>query len=485
MSIYIYNTDTLKSRIKNLKKSLLACEGIDNLSLGTCRDLVAQSLDWNDWNDLYLGHQKRGNADFSIYDSPNYMMFNGRWFHGEQQKRDARLRLAELIHTTFQEKLGDTLSWSLAEVVWPQTAFEFSKTSTVVHTNAIAPEYWRDGLLIDSESRKSFFDFRQKVLLPHVAKYGGVVFCTPGELKNILSYFNDQEEQAHHVVVDEDYGDLFNKNDLQPSSILSRLSWEDNENNSLKDVIKHLLSLYVEGRCLENGVKISPDDIKTFLNTQFSTENTHALKIPVSQNLASEVLGGKVAESLGFFFDRLINTNYLLPPLSVTDIPHLKKPVIMVTHSDSLLAHSVLSALMSHFYDQQQMVQKGQLSVSSSTPPKLLVSGYTDQLTFPGLAASTIYSGAANWSVVLPQNMNLDRRYKTTEMPMIVANIGNIVRIEPDTLRNKLFKKSQAKWFTLRNSHLDVEDTMRAMAEYHYDPQKTEELMPSINLRWK
>jgi hypothetical protein len=484
MSIYLYSMDTLKPRIKTLKKSLLACEEIDSISLGMCRDLVAQSLNWKDWNALYLGHQNKSNADFSHYDSSNSVMFNGQWHYGEQQKRDARLRLTELIHTNFQGKLGDTLSWSLAEVVWPKTVFEFSKTSTVVKTKDIAPEHWRGGLLIDSNSRESFIDFRQKVLLPHVAKYGGVVFCTPGELKDIASYFNDQCEQTHHVVFDEDYSDLLNKNDLQPSSILSRLSWEDNADKSLKDIVEHLLGIYVEGRELTGDVTISPKDIETFINTQFSPENTHALKIPASKNLADKVLDEQVAESLCGFFDRLINTNYLLPPLSVTDIPHLKKPVVMVTHSDSLLAHSVLSALMFHFYAQYQKAQKGQISISSTTPPKLLVSGYTDQLTLPGFAMPTTFSGAANWSVAIPQNMNLDRHYQTTEMPTIVANVGNIVRIEPDTLMNKLFKKPQAKWFTIRHSNLGIEDTMKAMACYHYEPEKTAELIPSISLRW-
>jgi hypothetical protein len=462
----------------------LACEGIDNLSLGTCRDLVAQSLDWKDWNALYLGHQKKDGSESFDCDSSSSVMFNGQWYYGEKQKRDARLRLTELIHETFKEKLGDTLSWSLAEAVWPKTTFEFSKTSTVVNTKDIAPEYFRDGLLIDSDSCKSFIDFRKEVLLPHVANYGGVVFCTPGELKSILSYFNDQCEQVHHVVVDDDLGDLFNKKDLEPSSILSRLSWEDNGNKSLKDIVDYLLRIYVEGRRLPGNVTISPEDIEKFINTQFSAENAHALKIPASKNLADKVLDTEVSESFCGFLDRLINTNYLLPPLSVTDIPHLKKPVVMVTHSDSLLAHSALSALMFHFYEQYQKAQKGEISVSSSIPPKLLVTGYTDQLTLPGFAMPTTFSGAANWSVALPQSMKLDRHYKTTEMPIIVANVGNIIRIEPDTLLNKIFKKPQAKWFTSRNSQLDVEGTMKAMACYHYEPEKTAELIPSISLRW-
>jgi hypothetical protein len=476
MKTYLYNADTLKPRIKKLKKALLACEGIDDVSLGTCRDLVAQSLEWDGWNDLYQGHQKNnGVASLPPYELNN-VMFTGRWYDSENHKREARLLLTELIHTTFSDRLGDTLSFSLAEKVWPTTAFEFNKKSTV-HTGEIAPEHWRDGLLIDSETQEGFIGFRKNVLLPHVAKHGGIVFCSPGELKNILSYFNDQEEQEHYVLVGDDYHDLFNEHDLQPSSILSRLSWEDNEDSTLKNVVEHLLRTHVEG-------KISPSDVGLFLDAQFSENQVRSFQAPACNNVASEVLDKGAANTINGFLNRLIDTRYRLPPLSVMDIPRLDKPVVMVTNSESLLAHSVLSPLMHHFYAQFKAVQERQQGASSSTPPKLLVLGYRDQLTLPGFGAYTIYSGAANWSLVLPQHMKLDRGYTTTEMPTLVANVGNIIHIKPITFLNKLLRKPQAQWFTLRFSGLRVEDTMRALAGYHYEPEKTAELLPCVDIMW-
>jgi hypothetical protein len=112
MKIHLKNLDALKSRIKKLKQSLNEFEGLSP-SLGLCRDLVAQSLNWDDWNDLYLGHKPPGLLTDRI-------LFTGNWFRDETTKEDAFKKLLVLLQSSFVE-LTDKHDEAaiLSAKVWP------------------------------------------------------------------------------------------------------------------------------------------------------------------------------------------------------------------------------------------------------------------------------------------------------------------------------------------------------------------------------
>jgi hypothetical protein len=476
MKIYLKNPDTLKPRIKKLKQSLNEFEGLSP-SLGLCRDLVAQSLNWDDWNDLHLGHQKPGSA----YDS---VLFTGRWYDGESNKQEASGNLSELI----SERFGDMITsleatQSLALLVWPVSTSVFhdmlkqDKVDTIL-INDIPDYYLRDNILVDVETPVSYEKFIKAHTLPFISQHGGVIFCKPSEANSILQYFHDRGEE-HGVIISQDYVYIIDDTMFFSTTTNHHLVWEHDEDNLMLNTFEHLLHQ-------RTGGKMQPADRARFI-TWLSGKMQHGDTLTVASFGAH--LCDKIHESshdvINGVIESLSQEQFLGEPMSLTQLTTPPYPMVIISHSDDFLGHAVLSAFMHFISSAHERISKRECCATSQKPPSLLVLGLGDQITLSGFAASTIRSGAANWSVMVPQHSHriAHHQYEGTEMPTFVANPMNIFRLKPDTFKQRLLRQPQAYWYCARNGRANLRTVMRCMGEYADKVDNLNKSVPPIPLK--
>lgn len=459
MKIYLKNTDTLKPRIKKLKESLCKLHGVSP-SLGLCRDMVAQSLNWSNWNELYLAHEKLG----SVHDR---VLFTGRWYDGESNKEDARANLVKLMSTEFGEHVTSLEDFTaLAMLVWPKSTFDFNHTNKkgkppALPIGDVPHHYLRDNILVDVDTQASFDKFTQTHTLPFVSMHGGIIFCKPAEAKGIIKYFHDRGEQ-HGVVVTKDYSDLVEDSMFFETTTRHHVIWEHHADNLTLDTLEHILHQYTEG-------KIRADDraaYRAWLSGEINEGDT--LTIDAFGAQLCPHIHESSHEIINRIVERLPEEQLEGAPISLTQITNPPYPIVIISHSEDFLGHVVLSAFMRFIRNEADKIRKREKSISSEKAPSLLALGLGDQITLDGFAVETSYAGSANWSVMVSQYSEriAEHQYVGTEMPAFVANVMNIFRLIPRTIKQRLLMQPEVSWYCVRNGRGDLQDVMRSMSQY-------------------
>lgn len=411
MNIYLKNTDTIKPRIKKLKKALLEKEDI-NASLGLCRDLISKSLGWDDWNSLYLAHQKPGHKH-------DRTLLTGRWSSDELNQQEARANLEKLI----AEHLGDFISShynlnSLARVVWPgikSEIFEILESQKATAASSIPPHYLRDNILVDIDTEKTYKEFTQKVTIPFISNHGGIIFCTPNDAQHIIERFHNLGEK-HGVIINSDYRDLISDRMFFEETQIHHIEWGDHQDESTQETILHLSHIYA--------------------------------KETITKRLSKSQITGEA--------------------ITLNDITDPSYPMVVICHTDDFLGHVILSAFMNLISRERAKIACREKSAPTTETPKLLVLGLNDQIQLPGFAMGTHFSGVANLTVMMPQyNYRLTHhQYVGTEIPIFVANVSNIFSSRQPTLKQIILRQSQSKWHNIRNFKGELLPHIRTFAEY-------------------
>jgi hypothetical protein len=476
MKIYLKNPNTLKSRIKKLKQELNTFDGISP-SLGFCRDLVAQSLNWEDWNALYLGHQAPGELHDRI-------LFTGRWYDGESNKEKCLERLYQLITKHFGETITSYEAKSLLSMtVWPirkPVFHEILKQKKIPNFPAseIPDHYLRDNILIDSENRETYQTFKENVLFPRLSKQGGIVFCTPLEAKVAIKYFHDKGER-HGVVTNSDYLDFVDETMLNNETTTNHhITWAHDNDGIMLKTFEHMLHNYTEG-------KMQPNDrtlFCTWLSSKIKEGDT--LSTPKFSATHCDCINDPSNPLIDRLIERLASEQRKGESISLTELVATPYPLIIISHTDDFLGHVVLSALMHVFSLTRDKIEQREKSAPSENPPKFLVTGYNDQVILPGFATGFFYAGASSWSLIIPQEHADRGRYIGTEMPTVVANVANIIRLTPKTIQRAIFREPLAQWFCIRNGKVAIDDVLRSISSYGERDSDIEKYIHTIPLKW-
>jgi hypothetical protein len=479
MKMYLRNPNSLKSRIKKLKQSLSSFEGLSP-SLGLCRDLVAQSLNWADWNALYLGHKAPG----SLHDC---VMFTGRWYDGESNKSRALNNLFELISSRFGEVVTSFENKrTLAMLVWPASTSEFHNELTqnkvdTISVNQIPAHYLRDNILIDVDTKKSHEKFTEACILPFLSKNGGVIFCTPIEARSVIKHFHERGEQ-HGVIVDADYRDLVDYTFFFDTTIRHSIVWQQDEDNLMLEAFKHMLH---QGT---NWDAQQPNDTTVFCSW-LSSKIKNGDSLSVEDNGASlcEHIHETSHQLINGVIDRLLSEQLGGELISLAKITKPAYPIVIISHSDSFLGQTVLSAFMQYMKSKAIKVNQRERSTSSARAPHLLVLGLGDQTTLSGFGALTIFSGASDWSVVIAQynQSGINRQLFGTEMPILIANVSNIFRLKAPTIMQRCLMNDQSHWYCVRNGTGDLQDVMKSISRYCDKGFDIDKHIPPIPIKWK
>lgn len=476
MKIYIKNTDTLKPRIKNLKQAISRFDGLSP-SLGFCRDLVAQSLNWEDWNALHIGHRVPGTIGDNV-------LLGCRWSDGELNKEKCLERLFDLITKHFGEVItSHEEKMSITMIVWPlgKTVFSdlFAKKKTPkLSAREIPGAYLRDNILVDSNTSENYLGFIKKFLLPRLSLQGGVIFCSPLEAKEAIRYFNERGER-HGVIISSDYQELVKENPLGgPFTTRHKVTWQNDSDGLMLRTFGHLLHV-------QTGGKMPPSDRGLFLSWVSSKIKEHETLDSLKFNATHCDDIKNVSKPLVNQIVSLLSSGQLKGAnMSFAELVAPPYPIIVVSCTDSFLGNVILSSFISEFELKRNKISKRESSFPSEKIPRLLVTGYNDKVGIYGFGATSLYSGCANWSVVVP--LNLTANYHRLEFEMVVfkANVANVVYLTQMTIKRNILRAPIAYWFCVRNSKKSLTGALLSIPSYGEVNKDIKENIYSIPLKW-
>ena len=480
MNVYLHNIDTLKPRIKKLKRALLLQFGIE-IPLGTCRDWVAKSIEWEGWNSLYQAHSKGVVPKFQSTRDRPFPMFTERFIDGELNKLSARVLLASIILDNHKKTLTPKDCGGLAEEVWPKNNPKYNSASTLC-VNELNPSFLRDGITIDSPSKELYATFRNTLLLPHIAKYGGVIFCTPSESREVIGCI-DEHCESHYVFFGDDNPESVG-NYISKKSLVSNIEWDNNQENIARKVLEISLDKI-------EGEKISPLQRKSFFDELFKDGSESPLKETELIVAANKIFDEGDSKRICAFLTNLdkytnpfIGNEKATHNLPLSQIYATNKPIVVVANHDDLISLAVVGAIMSssssaYKRNSVELMKKVELNA----PPKLFVLGYNEEITIPGFGVCSGLFPYLRWSIVFPQDIRTSgERCISSETVIGMSNTANLVRLNKRSVAAKLLRKPHGKWFSYKLSPDVSVDTISDLSMYLSDLGEKEPTLGYVNI---
>ena len=476
MKIYIKNTDTLKPRIKNLKQAISQFDGLSP-SLGFCRDLVAQSLKWEDWNALHIGHRVPGTIDDNV-------LLGCRWSDGELSKEKCLERLFELITKHFGEVItSHEEKMSISMIVWPlgKTVFNdlFAKKKTPkLSAREIPGNYLRDNILVDSNTRENYQQFMSEFLLPRLSLQGGIIFCSPLEAKEAIKHFNDKGER-HGVIVSSDYRELVEEETLGgPFTTRHKVTWQNDSDGLMLKVFERLLYS-------QTGGKMPPDDRSLFCSWVSS-------RIKEYDTLDSSKFSATHCDDINDVSKPIINQIISLlsseqlkgSSMTLAELVAPPYPIIVISYTNDFLGRAILSALIHEFEFKRNKIRKREISFPSEKTPRLLVTGYNDKIDIDRFGSTSLFSGCANWSIIVPLNLTANHHRLEFEIVVFKANVANAIYLTQMTIKRSILRGPIAYWFCVRNSKKSLKGALLSLPTYGEANNSLNENIHSIPLKW-
>lgn len=474
MAIYMHNINTLKPRIKSLHAALSLLNNI-NVTLGQCRDLVSRSLGWAHWNEMYLAHQ----VSTPINTRENELFITGNFYADETRRQQLAETLSGLLVLAFPEQVNnETIARGLACEVWanPRQDALFGSADNpepTVMANDIPAHMWRDHLFVDVtdtiDTMHEVYDFRQEVLMPILARHGGIIFCLPDELRSLVRHYH-KKGVLHRVVMHPTTQHF--AHDLPSTSIPVYLDWRS-DSNVLTKALTHFFSWAY------NGTTAAPDADSIALFAQKMLDD-NANETPLTDSDIADIFKNRDPD-LAFlchelwrnFAQALVTKNVISYDVLLND----DAPAIIPVALGDLQRYLIMSALFKLTREQTNQVLCRQKTVSCQTPPKLLIfrmgdTGYTEYPEHHQMLNSL------GWSTVF-----FNERHNSNQFSRwLMANAGNIVNLRRDDLKRKILRREKAVWYSLRNSSVPLCDAAKAISSYA--TLESDISMPKLSLQW-
>ena len=141
------------------------------------------------------------------------MVSRGRFVEQEDTQRHLLMALAGLLIESFEQCItSKEQAVDLAGLVWVSNrkATLPDDHADKIHAQDVPVTHWRDSVWVDTQDGNLLVErecFRNRVLLPIMAKHGGVMFCRIGELREVMNMYK-ASGCVPYVIVDAEYADV-------------------------------------------------------------------------------------------------------------------------------------------------------------------------------------------------------------------------------------------------------------------------------------
>jgi hypothetical protein len=178
-----HNLNLLKKEAKALKAALTPLNDV-KLNLSQARDLIAKTFDEPAWNELFKSHKNELTLDLPDWYEAN--SFKQKLVNTKGRERKLHVLLIELgVGDVDSKKIArDVVFISLAlDPVDKAANITFEKhTRQKVPLNGISDSRWSEHVAVIGKNKGAHNAFVANIVLPQMAKSGGVLFATRKEL---------------------------------------------------------------------------------------------------------------------------------------------------------------------------------------------------------------------------------------------------------------------------------------------------------------